>query len=110
VPVADDLLADAKHHRTVPAHERREGPFRQLVAIGDESREQLTITRFLGDASRSNTRGWKNDGFNLPVRHDMTSQERLARLQSYWEVEARLFHFSLLDRPAQAISHFRSRI
>ena len=48
VPVADDMLAHAEYHRPVPANQDREGDFRHLVAIRDESRQQLTVAQLCG--------------------------------------------------------------
>ena len=43
VPVAQDLPADAQHHRPVAADQGRERDLGQLVAMGVESRQQLTV-------------------------------------------------------------------
>jgi hypothetical protein len=44
VPVAEDLLAYAQYHRSMPADQGLESDLGQVVATGRESRQQLTVT------------------------------------------------------------------
>jgi hypothetical protein len=37
VPVAEDILADAQHHRAVPVHKCAEGRLAGLIAPGDKA-------------------------------------------------------------------------
>ena len=65
----------------------------ELVAIGGESRQQLTVAQPLRPFSRPRTPGVESGQPQLcPFAMIVTSLKRLAYPLYYWEAEIRLFH------------------
>ena len=75
--VAHDLPADAQNHRTVAADQGCKCDLRQLVTLGNESRQQLPVAHTPNGSRVLND--WKSvqNSLRLRVDHDDSSEMSL---------------------------------